>query len=110
LAPGEINRLSIKPIAMIEFELCKGQVTDALEGLRLALGEKSLVSGQKLRNATANGQHTEHGIMFISLMLMLESIRSTYRQARNALQRLLTDPATWRRFKTSRHNLKVAEI
>jgi hypothetical protein len=42
LAPGEITRLSLKSIAIIEAELCKGQVTDALEGLRLALGEKSL--------------------------------------------------------------------
>jgi hypothetical protein len=42
LAPGEINRLSLNPIAMIEAELRKGQVTDALEGLCLALDEKSL--------------------------------------------------------------------
>ena len=42
LAPGEIDRLSLKQIATIEFELRKGQVTDAIHGLRLALGEKSL--------------------------------------------------------------------
>jgi hypothetical protein len=42
LAAGEINRLALKPIAMIESKLCKGQVTDALGGLCLALGEKSL--------------------------------------------------------------------
>ncbi len=42
LAPGEIDRLSLKSMAMIEAELRKGQVVDALEGLHLALGEKSL--------------------------------------------------------------------
>jgi hypothetical protein len=42
LTPGEIHRQSLEPIAMIEAELRKGQVTDALEGLHLALGEKSL--------------------------------------------------------------------
>ena len=42
LAPGEIERLSIQSITMVEAELRKGQVTDSLESLRLALGEKSL--------------------------------------------------------------------
>jgi hypothetical protein len=44
LAAGEIERLSLELIAMIEAELRKGQVTDTLEGLCLALGEKSLCS------------------------------------------------------------------
>jgi len=42
LAPGEIQWLSLESIAKIKAELRKGQVTDALEGLCLALGEKSL--------------------------------------------------------------------
>ena len=42
LASGEIERLSLQSIATIERELRKGQVSDALEGLHLALGEKSL--------------------------------------------------------------------
>ena len=42
LMAGKIDRLALKPIAMIESALHKGQVTDALGGLRLALGEKSL--------------------------------------------------------------------
>ena len=56
LAPGKIDRLSLNPIAMIEAELRKGQVTDALEGLRLALGEKSLRFQTEVRNA--NSQRT----------------------------------------------------
>jgi hypothetical protein len=42
LTAGKIDCLALKPIAMIESELHKGQVTDALGGLCLALGEKSL--------------------------------------------------------------------
>jgi hypothetical protein len=42
LAAGEIERLSLELIAIIETELHKGQVTDTLKGIYLALGEKSL--------------------------------------------------------------------
>ena len=58
LAPGEITRLSLQPFAMIEAELRKGQVADALEGLRLALGEKSLCFQTEVRNM--NSQRTTH--------------------------------------------------
>ena len=47
---GEIDRLSLNDIATIEFELRKGQVTDALDKLRLALGEKSLCFRTEVRN------------------------------------------------------------
>jgi hypothetical protein len=43
---------------MIEFKLHKGQVTDALEGLCLALGEKSLHFRTEVHNA--NSQRTTH--------------------------------------------------
>ena len=58
LAPGEIHRLSLQPIATIEAELRKGQVADALEGLRLSLGEKSLCFRTEVRNT--NSQWTTH--------------------------------------------------
>jgi len=92
LAPGEINRLSLKPLAMIEFELRKGQVTDALEGLRLALGEKSLRFRTEVRNA--NSQRTKHRAWDNVHKFDVDArrYRSTYRQARGALQRLSTDP------------------
>jgi hypothetical protein len=56
LAPGEIDRQLLQPFSMIEGELRKGQVADALEGLRLALGEKSLCFRTEVRNA--NSQRT----------------------------------------------------
>jgi hypothetical protein len=56
LALSEISCLSLNPIAMIKAELRKDQVTDALEGLHLALGEKSLRFRTEVRNA--NSQRT----------------------------------------------------
>ena len=58
LAPGEISCLSLQAIALIEAKLHKGQVTDALEGLRLALGEKTLCFRTEVRNS--NSQRTTH--------------------------------------------------
>ena len=40
LAAGEIKCLSLRPFVLIETKLWKGQITNALEGLRLALGKK----------------------------------------------------------------------
>ena len=42
LAAGEIKCLSLRPFVLIETELWKGQIMDALGGLCLALGKKSL--------------------------------------------------------------------
>lgn len=91
LAPGEIQRLSLESIAKIEAELRKGQVTDALEGLRLALGEKSLCFRTEVRNA--NSQRTTHRAWDNVHKFDSEArkCRDTYRQARGALQRLSID-------------------
>jgi hypothetical protein len=92
LAPGEITRLSLKSIAIIEAELRKGQVTDALEGLRLALGEKSLCFRTEVRNA--HSQRTTHRAWDKVHKYDAEArkCRSTYRQAWRALQRLPAEP------------------
>ena len=91
LAPGQIDRLSLHSIAFIESELRKGQVTDALEGLRLALGEKSLCFRMQVRNA--NSQRTTHRAWDNVHRLDAEARkwRSFYLLARSALQRLPTD-------------------
>jgi len=92
LAPGEIDRLSLKSLARIEAELRKGQVSDALERLCLALGEKSLCFRTEVRNA--NSQRTTHRAWDNVHRLDADArkCRSTYRHARSALQRLLIDP------------------
>jgi hypothetical protein len=92
LGPGEIDRLSLQSIATIEAELRKGQVADALEGLRLSLGEKSLCFRTEVRNA--NSQRTTNRAWDNVHKLDAEArkCRATYRHARSALQRLGTDP------------------
>ena len=54
LALGEIEQLSLSQIATIELELRKGQVIEALDGLRLALGEKSLCFRTGVQNANTH--------------------------------------------------------
>ena len=92
LAPGELDRQSLQPIALVEAELRKGQVTDALEGLRLALGEKSLCFRAEVRNA--NSQWTTHHAWdrVHKFDADARQCRSTYRYARSALQRLQIEP------------------
>ena len=53
LAAGEIECLSLRPFMLIETKLQKGQITDALEGLCLALGKKSLCFQTQVHNANS---------------------------------------------------------
>ena len=92
LAPGEIDCLFLNSIAMIEAELRKGQVTDALEGLRLALGEKSLRFRTEVRNANSQRTTNRAWDNIHKLDVEARKCRSTYRHARIALQHLSVDP------------------
>ena len=85
LAEGEIDHLSLGPLATIECELQKGQVTEALDGLRLALGEKSLCFRQEVHNA--DSQWTMHRAWdnVHTLDAEVQKWRSTYQCAHNAL-------------------------
>src|SRR5260370_21753762 len=80
--------MSLKSIAIIEAELRKGQVADALEGLRLTLGEKSLCFRTEVRNA--DSQRTTHRAWDNVHKLDVEArkCRATYLRARRALTRL----------------------
>lgn len=91
LAPGEIERISLHAIAGIEAELRKGQISDALEGLRLALGEKSLCFRGQVRDA--NSQRTSQRAWSNVHKHDAEARkhRKTYIHARTALQRLSAD-------------------
>jgi len=92
LAPGEIERLSLKSVAMIEAELRKAQVTDALEGLRLALGEKSLCFRTEVRNADSQRTTNRAWDNVHKLDAEARKCRTTYRRARTALECLSIDP------------------
>jgi hypothetical protein len=92
LAPGEIDRLSLNSVAMIEAELRKGQVADALEGLRLAIGEKSLCFRTEVRNADSQRTTQRAWDNVHKLDGEARKFRATYRQARRALTHLEADP------------------
>src|ERR1700760_3546012 len=53
LASGELDRLSLQEIAQVEAELQKGQISDSLDALCLALGEKSLCFWVEVRNTNS---------------------------------------------------------
>jgi hypothetical protein len=92
VSPGEIDRQSLQQIAMIEAELRKGQVTDALEGLRLALGEKSLCFRAEVRNANSQQTTNRAWDRVHKFDADARQCRSTYRYAHSALCRLQIDP------------------
>jgi hypothetical protein len=91
LAAGEVERLGLIDIAKQEGCLRKGQINDALDGLRLALGEKSLLLRTEVRNARSQ----------ITSLKAWDSVnkqnahalrhKKVYEEARKALQRLGTE-------------------
>ena len=91
LAPGEVDRQSLQSIAMIEAKLRKGQVTDALEELQLALGEKSLCFQSDVRNANSQRTTNRAWDKVHKYDADARQCRSTYRYARSALRRLQID-------------------
>ena len=92
LAAGEIKHLSLRPFVLIETELQKGQITDALEGLHLALGEKLLCFQTQVHNANSQWM-TRHAWNNVhKLDHRAWTFRSSYRLAWSALQHLSIDP------------------
>lgn len=88
LAPGERERLSLDAVANVEWELRKGQINDSLEGLRLALGEKSLCFRAEIRNADSQRTSQRAWSNIHKHDLQARKHRSMYNHARAALQRL----------------------
>jgi hypothetical protein len=91
LATGEVERLGLQEITRQEAQLRRGQINDALDGLRLALGEKSLLLRTEVRNARSQ----------ITSLRAWDSVKKqdasairhkkVYEVAREALQRLCND-------------------
>lgn len=88
LAPGEIARLSLGGIAEVEAELREGQINDSLEGLRLALGEKSLCFRAEVWNADSQRTTQRAWDNVHKYDSDARKHRSMYNHARGALRRL----------------------
>lgn len=92
LAPGEIDRHSLHAVATIEAELRQGQINDALEGLRLALGEKSLCFRSDVWNANSQRTSQRAWANIHKFDSEARKHRRTYSHARAALKRLAIFP------------------
>jgi len=81
-------RYGLKTLAVQEIELRKGQANDALQGLRLAIGQKTLLYRNKLRvdNTTQKKLRSRKEVREVQSKVMMHA--RSYERARKALQRL----------------------
>jgi hypothetical protein len=91
LAPGEIERLGLTDLATQEAGLRRGQINDALEGLRMALGEKSLLFRTEVRNSKSQRTSQRAWQNVNKQDLLAKRHKRAYDRARNALIILNTD-------------------
>jgi len=91
LAPGEIERLGLVALAGQEAELQQGQINEALEGLRMALGEKSLLYRTDIRNSKSQRTSLRAWQNVNKQDLVARRHKRAYDRARKALIRLDVD-------------------
>lgn len=91
LAPGEIERLGLDELAGKEAALRQGQINDALEGLRMALGEKSLLFRTQVRNSKSQRTSLKAWDNVNKQDVVAKRHKRAYDNARKALIRLDID-------------------
>ena len=91
LAPGEIEQLGLVDLARQESALRQGQINDALEGLRMALGEKSLLYRTEVRNLKSQRTSLRAWQNVNKQDLVAKGHKRAYDRARKALMRLDID-------------------
>lgn len=91
LAAGEGDRLSLRRLRAQEAALRKGQVNDALEGLRMALGEKSLRFRTDVRNARSQRTKLKSWDQVNKQDALAKKHKRAYDRARSALLHLDVD-------------------
>jgi hypothetical protein len=108
LNPEDIERLNLKVLADQELELRKGQASDCLQSLRLALGHKTILYRTKLRQAkSTNHKGRAWGDIKAAAIKVNKHVRA-YRRARRALEHLGADKSTLAHFrKLQTKDLKV---
>ena len=96
--PEDIERLNLKILATQELELRKGQASDCLQNLRLALGHKAMLYRTKLRHTkTSKGKGRAWGNIKAATTKVNKHVRA-YRRARRALEHLGADDSTLAHF------------
>lgn len=91
LAIGEAERLGLDEFANQEARLRKGQINDALDGLRLSLGEKSLLLRTEVRNARSQRTGLKAWDSVNKQDSNARRHKKIYDEARNALKCLGTE-------------------
>jgi hypothetical protein len=104
----DVERLNLKVLAAQELELRKGQASDCLQGLRLALGHRAILYRTKLRHSkTTKGKTRAWGNIKAATIKVNKHVRA-YRRARRALEHLGADDSTLAHFqKLETNDLKV---
>jgi hypothetical protein len=95
LAVGEVGRLGLETIARQEACLRKGQINDALDGLRLALGEKSLLLRTEVRNSRSQRTSTRAWDSVNKQDALAKKHQKAYEEARKTLIALGTEDDTY---------------
>ena len=106
LAPGEIDRLGLVDLARQEAELRRGQINDALEGLRMVLGEKSLYYRTDVRNNKSQRTSVRAWQNVNKQDAIARQHKQTYDRARKALIRLDID----REYLSTLHDITAGDM
>jgi hypothetical protein len=96
LLPSIVGRkcksMKIGELEGIELELRKGQANDALQSIRLAIGEKAFRFRNDLRNANSKQKKTRSWDTIHSISHRIRRNVLVYRQARSAMENLGVPP------------------
>jgi hypothetical protein len=87
-AEDEQHRLGLETFSLQEVELRKGQANDALQGLRLAIGQKTLLYRTKVRHSSNTEGRTRAWDDVRAAQAKIARHARSYERARNALERL----------------------
>lgn len=96
---ADITRLGLENLAHQELELRQGQANDALENLRLALGQKALLWRTKVQPANTNKKRTRAWDDIKAARRRVEKHVRSYHRARKALMNLGADEDIMRMYK-----------
>ena len=94
----DIQRLDLKVLAAQELELRKGQANDCLQGLRLALGHKSILYRNKARSSKSSVDKTRVKGDIKATAIKVDKHVRAYRRARKALEHLGANDFTLAKF------------
>lgn len=94
LKQEDIQRLQLRTLAAQELELRKGQASDCLQSLRMALGHRAILYRTKVRNAKSTVDKTRAWDNVKAMTVKVSKHARAYRRARKALEHLGADNAT----------------